>query len=88
MSDNLKFEDQQATATILSQSVQQRIVSVRQQRIIIDADVADLYGVETKRINEAVRNNTDKFPEDYMFVLTQEEADSFAVEKFDRKTIR
>lgn len=74
MSDNLKFENQQATATILSQSVQQRIVSVRQQRIIIDADVADLYGVETKRINEAVRNNTDKFPEDYMFVLTQEEA--------------
>ena len=39
----------------------------------MDADVADLYGVETKRINEAVKNNPDKFPEDYMFVLTDEE---------------
>lgn len=59
----------------LSQHVQQRIVSTRQQKVIVDADVADLYGVETKRINEAVRNNLDKFPEDYMFVLTKEEAE-------------
>ena len=39
----------------------------------MDADVAELYGVETKRVNEAVRNNPDKFPEDYMFCLTNEE---------------
>ena len=38
-----------------------------------DADVAALYGVETKRVNEAVRNNPDKFPPHYMFVLTKEE---------------
>lgn len=54
-------------------NVQQRIVSIRDQQIIVDADVAHLYGVETKRINEAVRNNPDKFPEDYMFVLTKKE---------------
>ncbi len=54
-------------------NVQQRIVSIREQQIIVDADVAHLYGVETKRINEAVRNNPDKFPEDYMFVLTKKE---------------
>lgn len=41
-------------------NVQQSIVSIRQQQIIVDADVAHLYGVETKRINEAVRNNPDK----------------------------
>ena len=41
--------------------------------VIADADVANLYGVETKRINEAVRNNPDKFPEDYMFILSSEE---------------
>lgn len=56
-------------------NVQQSIVSIRQQQIIVDADVAHLYGVETKRINEAVRNNPDKFPSDYMFVLTKEEVD-------------
>ena len=42
---------------------------------ISDADVAALYGVETKRVNEAVRNNPDKFPQDYMFELTLEEVD-------------
>ncbi len=54
-------------------NVQQRIVSIREQQIIVDADVAYMYGVETKRINEAVRNNPDKFPADYMFVLTKKE---------------
>ena len=49
------------------------IVEIRDIPVIADADVADLYGVETKRINEAVRNNPDKFPEDYMFVLSSEE---------------
>lgn len=59
----------------LSDRVQERIASVRGRQIIVDADVADLYGVETKRINEAVRNNPDKFPEDYIMVLTKEETE-------------
>ena len=53
--------------------VQNKIVSIRQQYVIADADIAKLYGVETKRVNEAVRNNPDKFPEDYMFALTPDE---------------
>ena len=53
--------------------VKSRIVLIRQLPVIIDADVAELYGVETKRVNEAVRNNPDKFPADYMFELTKEE---------------
>ena len=44
------------------ESVQQKIIEIRDQKIIIDSDVAELYGVETKRINEAVKNNPDKFP--------------------------
>ena len=63
-----------ARADAISYSdVQQRIVCVRDKSVIIDADVAALYGVETRRVNEAVRNNPDKFPLDYMFVLTDEE---------------
>jgi hypothetical protein len=54
--------------------VQKRIVVVRGLSVILDADVAALYGVETKRVNEAVRNNPDKFPADYMFELTMEES--------------
>ena len=53
--------------------VQNKIVPIKQQYVIADADVAELYGVETKRINEAVRNNPDKFPVDYMFALTPDE---------------
>ena len=54
--------------------VQSRIVLVREQPVIVDFDVAELYGVETKRVNEAVRNNPDKFPPGYMFELDAEES--------------
>ena len=55
------------------QSVQSLIVEIRGVQVILDADIASLYGVETKRINEAVKNNPDKFPDDYMFELTEKE---------------
>lgn len=53
--------------------VRDSIVVIRDIPVIADADVANLYEVETKRVNEAVRNNPDKFPENYMFVLSSEE---------------
>ena len=60
-------------AAIAFADVQQRIVCIRGKSVIIDVDVAELYGVETKRVNEAVRNNPDKFPEGYMLTLTESE---------------
>lgn len=50
-----------------------KIVIIRGNPVIADADVAELYEVETRRINEAVRNNPNKFPSDYMFELTKSE---------------
>jgi len=58
---------------ILHSLVKGYIAEIRQLPVIVDADVAALYGVETKRVNEAVKNNPDKFPDDYMFVLTTDE---------------
>lgn len=55
--------------------VHEKIGVIRDTPVITDADVAFLYRVETKRVNEAVRNNPEKFPEDYMFQLSSEEAD-------------
>lgn len=55
------------------QEVESRIITLRNVPVIADADVAALYGVETKRVNEAVRNNLGRFPEDYMFELTKSE---------------
>ncbi len=55
------------------QEVENKIVVLRNVPVIADADVATLFGVETRRLNEAVRNNPDKFPTDYMFSLTKNE---------------
>ena len=55
------------------QKVADKIAVIRQVEVIADADVAELYGVETKRVNEAVRNNPDKFPTRYMFELSKSE---------------
>lgn len=55
------------------ENVVSKIVHIRDVDVIADADVAELYGVETKRVNEAVRNNADKFPNGYVFLLTDSE---------------
>jgi hypothetical protein len=49
--------------------VAKRIMELRGRRIIIDADLAILYGVTTKALNQAVKRNRDRFPEEFMFVL-------------------
>jgi len=54
-------------------NIEERIVVVRGKSVMMDTDVALLYGVETRRINEAVKNNKDKFPIDYVFALTDSE---------------
>ena len=58
----------------LMQEVEDRIVIVRGLKTLLDRDVAEIYGVETKRVNEAVRNNPRKFPEGYVLELTKEES--------------
>ena len=63
--------------------VEKRIIVLRDMPIIMDSDVAEIYGVETKRINEAVKNNPDKFPEGFIFSLQSLEK-QYVVENFDR----
>ena len=58
--------------------VENRIITLRGQQVIIDADVAELYGVETKRVNEAVANNPEKFPEGYILQLDKQEITSLS----------
>lgn len=57
----------------LVKEVEDKIVVIRDQEVIADADVASLYGVQTKEVNQAVRNNPDKFPSRYMFELNTSE---------------
>ena len=59
---------------VLMREVEDRMIVVRGQNALLDRDVAALYGVETKRVNEAVRNNPYKFREGYLFELTADES--------------
>jgi len=61
--------------------IEKSIVSVKGQKVIIDSDVARIYGVETKRVNEAIKENPYKFPAGYILKLTNEETNSLRSEK-------
>lgn len=65
MSDIVKIEN-----------LKELIIEIRGKKVLLDADVAVIYGVETKRINEAVKNNPDKFPDGYIMELDKNEWDS------------
>ena len=60
--------------TIDNISIESLIRVIRGQQVMLDSDLAMLYGVETKRLNQAVKRNINRFPEDFMFQLTQDEA--------------
>lgn len=62
--------------------IEKSIIQLQDKYVIIDTDIAKLYGVETKRINEAVKNNLNKFPEGYIVQLSKKERDE-VVENFD-----
>ena len=58
---------------IKQSEVEKKIITLREQKVILDSDVAELYGVETMRINEAVKNNPEKFPDGYILSLDIQE---------------
>ena len=58
---------------ITSESIEQRILLIRSQKVMLDRDLAALYGVETKVLNQAVKRNEKRFPPDFIFQLTKEE---------------
>ena len=66
-------KDQQRPAPISLSDVQSKIVVLRGEPVILDRDVAKLYGVETREINQALKNNPNKFPVGYTYTLTNQE---------------
>src|SRR5882757_7328506 len=69
-----------------------KIYFIRGQKIMVDRDLAELYGVETKRLKEAVRRNLNRFPEDFMFEMTKEEFENwrsqFVISNLDKQGLR
>ena len=64
------------TQIIASEAITARIYFIRGTRVMLDRDLAELYGVETKSLKQAVRRNMERFPPDFMFELSKEESDS------------
>ena len=56
--------------------IERRIYLIRRQKVMLDSDLAELYGVQTFNLNKAVKRNRERFPEDFMFQLTKLEADA------------
>jgi hypothetical protein len=69
-----------STIAIPSELIEKRIYLVRGQKVMLDSDLADLYGVTTGNLNLAVRRNKSRFPQDFMFQLTAEEAKSLLLQ--------
>lgn len=69
------------------EQIESLILTIRGKQVILDRDLARLYGVETRRLNEQVRRNMERFPEDFMFQLTKEEFENwksqFAISNYD-----
>jgi hypothetical protein len=59
--------------TMLIKNIQSKIYEIRNQKVMLDFDLAQLYEVETKVLNQAVKRNSDRFPEDFMFQLIEDE---------------
>ena len=64
------------TTVVPLESIVSKIIFLRSEKVLLDLDLAELYGVETKQLKRAVRRNIDRFPPDFMFELTKEEYDS------------
>ena len=64
------------TNIVQADNIQSLILTVRGHKVILDADLARLYGVETKAFNRAFKRNADRFPPDFVFQLTREEVDN------------
>ena len=72
-----------AVSIVTTKDVEERIIILRNQRVLMDCDVAELYGVQTKEVNQAVKNNPQKFPYGYIFILDKYEKEE-VVKNFDR----
>src|SRR5437588_12113511 len=65
---------------VAAERIEQAILVIRGKRVILDSDLAKLYGVTTARLNQQVRRNTERFPDDFMFELMKEEYDSLMLQ--------
>ena len=79
-------------AIVPVEQIERAILLIRGQKVMLDRDLADLYGVETKHLKQAVKRNVERFPDDFMFQLTREELENwrsqFVTSKADKMGLK
>ncbi|MBN1868951.1 MAG: ORF6N domain-containing protein [Candidatus Omnitrophica bacterium] len=82
----------QTQLIVAKEIIESKILFMRGKKVMLDRDLANLYGVETKVLNQAVKRNTDRFPDDFMFQLSRDEFNvwrsQFVTSKKDKKGLR
>mgnify|MGYP003292963805 CR=1 FL=1 len=82
-----KIESVETAAAIVPMDIRPLIYEIRGRQVMLDRDLAALYGVLTKNLNKAVKRNVERFPEDFMFQLTKEECLRFQSGTLEAGTI-
>lgn len=70
------MEEKKGILSVDSEKIQNLVYTIRGQQVMLDSELAELYGYEVKRLNEQVGRNINRFPRDFMFQLTQDEAEN------------
>lgn len=71
-----------------NETILDKIYVIRNQKVLLDRDLAQLYGIETKRLKEAVKRNRERFPDDFMFVLTEDELHNWRSQFASSKSLK
>ena len=71
--NNNKFPPRKGTVLFIPEKIAPLVHVLRHEKVLLDSDLAELYGVPNKVLNQAIQRNLDRFPEDFMFQLTQDE---------------
>ena len=74
-------QDKKDIIFINEETIQNKIYMIRGQKVMLDFELAEIYGYTTSRFNEQVKNNSEKFDEDFMFQLTKEEFENLMSKK-------
>jgi phage regulator Rha-like protein len=78
---NQKNSESKSQGAVTIEKIESKIIEIREEKVILDSDAAELYDVQTRDINKAVKNNQEKFPAGYIFSLSKQEK-SEVVENF------
>ena len=78
VTNSTQSEATKLSSDLKSINIDSLIRTIRSQKVMVDFDLAMLYGVKNKRLNEQVKRNIERFPDDFMFQLTKDEAESLS----------